>query len=67
MVSVRCTCSSFARRSTRDEVIVPSNTYIATGQATHAGATPSRRSLTPATFNIDPALIEVITSNLGHP
>ncbi len=42
-----------------DEVIVPSNTYIATWLAvTHTGANPIPVEPDPATFNIDPALIE---------
>jgi dTDP-4-amino-4,6-dideoxygalactose transaminase len=42
-----------------DEVIVPSNTYIATWLAvTHCGATPVPVEPDPATFNIDPARIE---------
>lgn len=41
-----------------DEVIVPSNTYIATWLAvTHVGATPVPVEPDPATSNIDPALI----------
>src|SRR5690242_18310868 len=47
-----------------DEVIVPSNTYIATWLAvSYAGATPVPVEPDPATFNIDPARIEAaITS-----
>jgi len=47
-----------------DEVIVPSNTYIATWLAvTHAGATPVPVEPVEATYNIDPARIEAaITS-----
>lgn len=42
-----------------DEVIVPSNTYIATWLAvTHAGATPIPVEPNPVTCNINPALIE---------
>ena len=42
-----------------DEVIVPSNTYIATALAvTYVGATPVFVEPDIATFNIDPALIE---------
>jgi len=42
-----------------DEVIVPSNTYIATWLAvSHCGATPIPVEPDPATFNIDPARIE---------
>ncbi|WP_397392254.1 DegT/DnrJ/EryC1/StrS family aminotransferase [Polynucleobacter sp.] len=42
-----------------DEVIVPSNTYIATWlAATHAGATPVPVEPDERTYNIDPALIE---------
>lgn len=42
-----------------DEVIVPSNTFIATWLAvTHAGATPVPVEPDPVTFNIDPARIE---------
>ena len=41
-----------------DEVIVPSNTYIATWLAvSHVGATPVPVEPDPATFNIDPARI----------
>ena len=48
-----------------DEVIVPSNTYIATWLAVSAvGATPVPVEPDTATYNIDPALIEaVITPN----
>jgi dTDP-4-amino-4,6-dideoxygalactose transaminase len=47
-----------------DEVIVPSNTYIATWLAvTHAGATPVPVEPNPATHNLDPKRIEAaITS-----
>ncbi|RYE22573.1 MAG: hypothetical protein EOP45_08050, partial [Sphingobacteriaceae bacterium] len=39
-----------------DEVLVPSNTYIATWLAvTHAGATPVPIEPDPATSNLDPA------------
>jgi dTDP-4-amino-4,6-dideoxygalactose transaminase len=42
-----------------DEVIVPSNTYIATWLAvSYAGATPVPVEPDPETFNIDPARIE---------
>ena len=42
-----------------DEVIVPSNTYIATWLAvSYAGATPIPVEPDPRTFNIDPARIE---------
>ena len=42
-----------------DEVIVPSNTYIATWLAvSHAGATPVPVEPDERTYNIDPALIE---------
>jgi dTDP-4-amino-4,6-dideoxygalactose transaminase len=42
-----------------DEVIVPSNTYIATWLAvSYAGATPVPVEPVAATFNLDPALIE---------
>jgi dTDP-4-amino-4,6-dideoxygalactose transaminase len=42
-----------------DEVIVPSNTYIATWLAvTHAGATPVPVEPDPETFNLDPARVE---------
>jgi len=42
-----------------DEVIVPSNTYIATWLAvSQAGATPVPVEPDPHTYNIDPALIE---------
>lgn len=42
-----------------DEVIVPSNTYIATWLAvSQAGATPVPVEPDPATYNIDPGLIE---------
>jgi len=44
---------------TGDEVIVPSNTYIATWLAvTHAGATPVPVEPDPCTFNIDTSRIE---------
>ena len=44
---------------TGDEIIVPSNTYIATWLAvSHTGAIPVPVEPDPATFNIDPALIE---------
>lgn len=43
----------------RDEVIVPSNTYIATWLAvTEVGATPVPVEPDPKTYNIDPARIE---------
>lgn len=42
-----------------DEVVVPSNTYIATWLAvSHAGATPVPVEPDPATFNLDPARLE---------
>jgi len=42
-----------------DEVIVPSNTYIATWLAvTQAGATPVPVEPDPATYNLDPGLVE---------
>ncbi|MBC8023324.1 MAG: aminotransferase class I/II-fold pyridoxal phosphate-dependent enzyme, partial [Burkholderiales bacterium] len=42
-----------------DEVIVPSNTYIATWlAASHVGARPVPVEPSPATFNIDPNRIE---------
>ncbi len=42
-----------------DEVIVPSNTYIATWLAvSYAGATPVGAEPDPATFNLDPTRIE---------
>ena len=42
-----------------DEVIVPSNTFIATALAvTYAGATPVFAEPHPETFNINPSLIE---------
>ena len=42
-----------------DEVIVPSNTYIATWLAvSYAGATPVPVEPDPATFNLDPAKLE---------
>lgn len=44
---------------TSDEVLVPSNTYIATWLAvTHAGATPVPVEPDERTYNIDPARIE---------
>ena len=48
-----------------DEVIMPSNTYIATWlAATHVGATPVPVEPDGATYNIDPTLIEAaITPN----
>lgn len=47
-----------------DEVIVPSNTYIATWLAvTHAGATPVPVEPDERTYNIDPAKIEVAVTN----
>lgn len=48
-----------------DEVIVPSNTYIATWLAvTHSGATPIPVEPDVCTYNLDPALIEkAITKN----
>jgi dTDP-4-amino-4,6-dideoxygalactose transaminase len=42
-----------------DEVIVPSNTFIATWLAvSHAGATPVPVEPNPRTYNLDPSLIE---------
>jgi len=42
-----------------DEVIVPSNTYIATWLAiSHAGATPVPVEPDPRTYNLDPNLVE---------
>lgn len=42
-----------------DEVIVPSNTYIATWLAvSHVGATPVGVEPDPATYNLDPAQVE---------
>jgi dTDP-4-amino-4,6-dideoxygalactose transaminase len=42
-----------------DEVIVPSNTYIATWLAiSHAGAVPVPVEPDPRTYNLDPALVE---------
>ena len=42
-----------------DEVIVPSNTYIATWLAvSHAGATPVPVEPVPGTYNLDPERIE---------
>lgn len=42
-----------------DEVIVPTNTFLATAESvTHAGATPVLVDCLPATANIDPAGIE---------
>ncbi|WP_216906574.1 DegT/DnrJ/EryC1/StrS family aminotransferase [Nocardia noduli] len=42
-----------------DEVIVPSNTFVATWLAvTHSGATPVPVEPDPATYNIDPGRIE---------
>jgi dTDP-4-amino-4,6-dideoxygalactose transaminase len=42
-----------------DEVIVPSNTYIATWLAiSHAGATPVPVEPDPRTYNLNPALVE---------
>jgi dTDP-4-amino-4,6-dideoxygalactose transaminase len=47
-----------------DEVIVPSNTYIATWLAvTHAGAIPVPVEPVESTYNIDPALIEAAISD----
>lgn len=43
-----------------DEVIVPANTYIATWLAvSYAGATPVPVEPDPATYNLDPNLVEV--------
>ena len=42
-----------------DEVVVPSNTFVATWlAATHAGATPVPVEPDPATYNLDPARLE---------
>lgn len=42
-----------------DEVLVPSHTFIATWYAvTHVGATPVPVEIDPATYNLDPTLIE---------
>ena len=42
-----------------DEVIVPTNTYIATWLAvSHVGATPVPCEPDPTTFNLDPARLE---------
>jgi dTDP-4-amino-4,6-dideoxygalactose transaminase len=50
---------------TGDEVLVPSNTYIATWLAvSHAGAVPVAVEPDSATFNLDPSLVErAITRN----
>lgn len=46
-----------------DEVIVPSNTYIATWLAiSHAGATPVPVEPDPITYNLDPNLVEAAIS-----
>jgi dTDP-4-amino-4,6-dideoxygalactose transaminase len=46
-----------------DEVIVPSNTYIATWLAvSYAGATPVPVEPNPATYNLDPARLEAAVS-----
>ena len=46
-----------------DEVIVPSNGYIATWLAvTHVGATPIPCEPDPRTFNLDPARIEALVT-----
>jgi dTDP-4-amino-4,6-dideoxygalactose transaminase len=46
-----------------DEVIVPSNTYIATWLAvTYTGATPVPVEPVEATYNLDPARIEAALS-----
>ena len=46
-----------------DEVIVPSNTYIATWLAvSYAGATPVPVEPDPATYNVDPARLEAAVS-----
>lgn len=46
---------------TGDEVIVPSHGYIATWLAvTHTGATPVPCEPNPATYNLDPARLEVL-------
>ena len=51
-----------------DEVIVPSNTYIATWLAvSYAGAMPVPVEPDPCTFNLDPARIEAaITPQPGR-
>jgi dTDP-4-amino-4,6-dideoxygalactose transaminase len=42
-----------------DEVITTAHTFIATAEAiSHAGATPVFVDIDPATFNLDPALVE---------
>jgi len=47
-----------------DEVIVPSNTYIATWLAvSYAGATPVPVEPDPRTYNLDPARIEAAITN----
>ena len=47
-----------------DEVIVPSNTYIATWLAvTYTGATPVPVEPDPATYNLDPARIEAAVTD----
>ena len=48
---------------TGDEVIVPSNTYIATWLAvSHVGAVPVGVEPDPITYNLDPALVEASIS-----
>lgn len=47
-----------------DEVIVPSNTYIATWLAvSHAGARPVPVEPDPKTYNLDPALVEAAVTS----
>ena len=56
---MRCSCLCALDIGPSDEVIVPSNTYIATWLAVSGvGATPVPVEPDPATHNIDPARIE---------